>query len=271
MRGTNWGLHYTWTSAVDARRPTSLFAYNEAAVKVQKTHDLNKEHKQRAALCVNLFLSAWKGTESEWRAGRRRWGMLGRAPCLLPLECPGASYISPARPPAAPSAEHSQSAATPDFHCCSATEPSQRPLLSTSEMSCEMLHLWIYVIAAWQLHILLMSDLLPTIIAAYTAWGFTDHRAWATSVLLDLQTRLTCSLPVHVVFSEDLTEILTSNTIRLNSHKTWAKICSTNTSICFKHNSTCFKNFLKSTFPIILVQWHPFFLTWIFLKQGGLN
>lgn len=52
---------------------------------------------------MNLSLSTWKGTGSEERAGRQHWGMLGRALCLLPLECPWASYISPGRPSAAPS------------------------------------------------------------------------------------------------------------------------------------------------------------------------
>lgn len=43
-------------SAVGACRPSGLFAHNEAAGKVQRTPDLNKEHTKGAVVCMNLFL-----------------------------------------------------------------------------------------------------------------------------------------------------------------------------------------------------------------------
>lgn len=46
----------TQMSAVGACRPSGLFAHNEAAGKVQRTPDLNKEHTKGAAVCMNLFL-----------------------------------------------------------------------------------------------------------------------------------------------------------------------------------------------------------------------
>lgn len=52
---------------------------------------------------MNLFMSTWKGTAS---GARQRWRMLGRVPCLLPLECPGAAYIRPFTPAAAPPSRH---------------------------------------------------------------------------------------------------------------------------------------------------------------------
>lgn len=111
--GNTWEAHtvatsHTQVSAVDPCRPSGLFAHNEAAGKVQKKPpDLNKEHTKGAAVCMNLFLFTWKGTEWEERAARQHWGMLGRAPFLLPLECPRASYVSPVGPAAAPSAPQS--------------------------------------------------------------------------------------------------------------------------------------------------------------------
>lgn len=120
--------------------PPLLFPHNEDAAKVQTTSDFYKEHKQSAALCTNLSLSTWKATDSEERANQQHWGMLGRAPCLLPLECPGAAYISPAKPAAAPSATHSQWATAPHFPWNSATDLIRDLLLFTSmQVSCEIM------------------------------------------------------------------------------------------------------------------------------------
>lgn len=159
MGGTNWGYKKLRCQQWMHADPPLLFPYNEDAVKVQTTTDFNKEDKQSAALCMNLYKTTWKGTESEERVGQQHWGMLGRAPCLLPLECPGAAYISPAKPAAAPSATHSQSATTPDFPWNSATDSILYPLFCTVERSCEIMDS-----SNW--------DLLQTIITAYTVWGF---------------------------------------------------------------------------------------------------
>lgn len=95
-------------SAVDARRPTLLLAYNGCQWRCKEHLTLTKSTKREPLYAW----TTWKGTASEERAGRQHRGMLGRALCLLPLECPRASYIRALGPTAAPSATFTVSSHT---------------------------------------------------------------------------------------------------------------------------------------------------------------
>lgn len=64
-------------------------------------------------------------------AGQQHRGMLGRALCLLPLQCPWASYVSPLSPVAAPSALDL------DIPRRSFTDSSQYLRLYIAESNCE--------------------------------------------------------------------------------------------------------------------------------------
>ncbi len=115
MRGTNWGRVklrcQQWTHS-DPLQCLHTMGCSKGA-----KNTWVKQSTQRGLLYAQIsFCPHEKGQRVRRERAGQHWGMLGRDPCSLPLECPWASYISPVRPAAAPLATHSQSAAIPALH-----------------------------------------------------------------------------------------------------------------------------------------------------------